>query len=116
MQATSKGSDQTARMRRLNWCFAGRTYHIVGNITPRLNYDKRMLVIEIQIAFSDLSMKLHEKKESMLGLTRENLTWLHVNNKGADQTAHPRSLVNTFVVRSIESTKANLATCKISLF
>ena len=31
IQATSKGSDQTARMRRLIWGFAGRTYHIVGN-------------------------------------------------------------------------------------
>ena len=31
-QATSKGSDQTARTRRLIWGFAGRTYHIVGNI------------------------------------------------------------------------------------
>ena len=33
IQATNKGSDQTARMR-----FAGRTYHIVGNIMSRLNY------------------------------------------------------------------------------
>ena len=32
MQATSKGSDQTARMRRLIWGFAGRAYHIVGNL------------------------------------------------------------------------------------
>ena len=31
---TSKGSDQTARMRRLVGAFAGRIYHIVGN--PRL--------------------------------------------------------------------------------
>ena len=30
--ATSNGSDQTARMRRLVWAFAGRTYHIVGNL------------------------------------------------------------------------------------
>ena len=34
--ATSKGSDQTARMRRLIWGFAGRTYHIVGNLMHRL--------------------------------------------------------------------------------
>ena len=45
-----------------------------------------MLVIEIQIAFSDLSIKLNEKKESILVSTQENLTWLHVNNKGADQS------------------------------
>ena len=34
--STSKGSDQTVRMRRLVWAFAGRTYHIVGNFMPRL--------------------------------------------------------------------------------
>ena len=36
--ATSKGSDQTARMRRLVWAFAGRIYHIVGNLMSRLKY------------------------------------------------------------------------------
>ena len=36
MQATSKGSDQTAHMRRLIWGFADHTYHIVGNIMSRL--------------------------------------------------------------------------------
>ena len=40
IQATSKGSDQTARMRRLVWAFAGRTYHIVGNLMLPL---KKML-------------------------------------------------------------------------
>ena len=31
-----EGSDQTARMRRLNCAFAGRTYHIVGNLMSGL--------------------------------------------------------------------------------
>ena len=35
IQATSKGSDQTARMHRLVGAFAGRTYHIVGNFMLR---------------------------------------------------------------------------------
>ena len=38
IQAISKGTDQTARMRRLIWGFAGRTYHIVRNLMSRLNY------------------------------------------------------------------------------
>ena len=38
LQATSKGSDQTAHMRRLIGGFAGRTYHIVGNFMSRLVY------------------------------------------------------------------------------
>ena len=37
IQTTSKGSDQSARMRRLVWAFAGRTYTIVvGNLMSRL--------------------------------------------------------------------------------
>ena len=36
IQATSKGSDQNARMRRLIWAFAGSTYHIVGNLMATL--------------------------------------------------------------------------------
>ena len=36
IQATSKGSDQTAGMRRLICSFVGRTYHIVGNLLSRL--------------------------------------------------------------------------------
>ena len=33
---TSKGSDQPVRMRRLVRAFAGRTYHIVGNLMLHL--------------------------------------------------------------------------------
>ena len=32
-----------------------------------------------------------------------NLFMPHVNNKGADQPAHPRSLISTFAVRCIDS-------------
>ena len=47
---------------------------------------------------------------------RESQTSLHANNKGVDQPAHPRSLVSAFVFRSLESTTAQLETCKISKF
>ena len=40
IQATSKGLDPTARMRRLIWGFARCTYHIVRNLMPRLKYRK----------------------------------------------------------------------------
>ena len=47
IQATSKGSDQTARMRRLIWGFTGRTYHIVRNLMPRLigNFMSWLIII-----------------------------------------------------------------------
>ena len=35
-------------------------------------------------------------------LTREPLSSGFVNNKGADQPAHPRSLTSAFAVRSLE--------------
>ena len=31
--------------------------------------------------------------------TRENLSSVFANNKGADQPAHPRSLISAFVIR-----------------
>ena len=36
-------------------------------------------------------------------LSRKNLTLSHVNNKGADQSAHPASLMRAFVICSLES-------------
>ena len=38
------------------------------------------------------------------------------NNKGADQSAHPRRLISAFVTRCLESIKSNLATVEISIF
>ena len=52
MQATSKGSDKTARMHRLIWGFAGRTYHIVGNLMPWLN-----IIINSYLAILKFSQK-----------------------------------------------------------
>ena len=36
MQEISKDTDQTVRMRKLTWGFAGLTYDIVGNLISRL--------------------------------------------------------------------------------
>ena len=38
------------------------------------------------------------------------------NNTGADQPAHPRSLISAFVIRFLESIISELATSKISIF
>ena len=51
----------------------------------------------------------------IIGLVQENLTLLHSNNKGADQPAHLRSLISHFVICSLESVLAKLATCKVSV-
>ena len=38
------------------------------------------------------------------------------NNTGADQPAHPRSLISAFVIRFLESIICNLFTGEISMF
>ena len=38
------------------------------------------------------------------------------NNTGADQPAHPRSLISAFVIRLMESVLCKLATGEISIF
>ena len=38
------------------------------------------------------------------------------NNTGADQTAHPRSLISPFVIRFLESIICKLAAGEISIF
>ena len=38
------------------------------------------------------------------------------NNKGADQPAHPRSLISAFVIPLLESIISRLATSEISVF
>ena len=38
------------------------------------------------------------------------------NNTGADQPAHPRSLISAFVIRVLESTVSKLATSESSIF
>ena len=45
-------------------------------------------------------------------------TWLipYANNKGADQPAHPGSLISTFVVRCLDSMICILAISKVSRF
>ena len=39
-----------------------------------------------------------------------------VNNKGADQPAHPRSLISAFVIHLLESIISRLARSEISIF
>ena len=43
------------------------------------------------------------------------LRWF-ANDTGADQAAHPRSLISAFVILYLESIICNLATGEISIF
>ena len=52
-----------------------------------------------------------------IGLRREkNCRRGFANNTGADQPAHPRSLISAFVIHFLESIICKLATGEISIF
>ena len=48
-------------------------------------------------------------------LIQVTLTSLHANNKGADQPAHPCSVISAFVICSLESVIAKLAKLSIDI-
>ena len=64
-----------------------------------------------------VSSYIHTRCSASFGPRREK-TCLQgfVNNTGADQLAHPRSLISAFVIRVLESIICTLATGKISIF
>ena len=75
MCANSEGSGETARMCRLAWAFAG-----------------------------SLCDKYHILMSWLIWATSwENLLMPYANNKDADQPAHPRRLISTFVIRCLDS-------------
>ena len=49
-------------------------------------------------------------------LMLENLPLVISNSTGADQPAHPRSLISTFAIRALKSIISRLATSEISIF
>ena len=40
---------------------------------------------------------------------RENMTLLHANNKGPDQSVHPCNLISAFVIHSLDGMIAKVA-------
>ena len=63
-------------------------------------------LIDLQESIN-LHMGLDAKKTCLCGFA---------NNTGADQPAHPRSLISTFVICILKSTMSKLATSEISVF
>ena len=61
---------------------------------------------------------MHHVKSRLLFGPRHEKTCLRrvANNKGADQPAHPRSLISAFVIRFFESTISKLTSSENSIF
>ena len=83
----SEDSDQTERMSRLIWVFAGRTCHLLV-----LSWGSSYLSVMLN-AYAVLHVSRAMRKRVMS----------YANNKGADQPAHPCSLISAFVVRCLDS-------------
>ena len=68
------------------------------SILPQRNYG-------MDFRFSWLSAQCNAMncRWMIWAMSWENLFMPYVNNKGADQPAHPRSLISTFVVRCLDS-------------
>ena len=91
--ASSGGSGETARMRRLAWTFAAR----IG--------DK----YQIRLARPNFNSFNHNWATSW-----ENLFLPYANNKGADQPAHSRCLISAFVICCLDSIIPLVSISKIS--
>ena len=77
MQATSKGSDQTARMRRLIWGFAGLTNHIIGNLMPWLLLFAKELDSVFLVSKGRFNSKSYYRKN---GVSVQDLNFSGVDN------------------------------------
>ena len=70
----------------------------------------------LRMSLIDIAKVLKQAVTEIWVMSRENLRYLHFNNKGADQPAQTRKLVSDFVVQSLESIIDKLVTSKISAF
>ena len=106
----SEDSDQTGQMPRLIWVFAGHTFHFVG-------FDMRQLIFYF-LPLSDAGIIFFFLKVFkiivLLEPYHEKICLMpYADNKGADQLAHPHSLISPLVVRCLDSTIPVLAKIKI---
>ena len=64
------------------------------------------------------NFRAQKKQKHFIYWPHRNKTCLggFANNKGADQPAHPRSLISAFVIPILESTICKIAAGEISIF
>ena len=84
-----------------------------------LSVRKLRRIIKVYLKFGDVtSFQLHFWHFEKIGnFGRAKMCLMpYANNKGADQPAHPRSLISTFVVHCLDSVICILALSKVSRF
>ena len=98
LHADSEDSDQTGRMPRLIWVFAGRTCHLVGFVMRRLKY-----LYEHSIAVIKLSLCIRPVwSESLLCVqwVANDPNFLHADSEDSDQTGRMPRLIWVFAGRT----------------
>ena len=92
---------------------------LINSLTPSysLHNELSWSRSDIELYVIMLNWPLNVQANKPFGPRREKtcLRWF-ANNKGADQPAHPRSLISTFVFRVLESILFKRATSEISTF
>ena len=101
----SEDSDQTKQMPRLIGVFAGRLSHFVGFVMLWLIsvWNSNSLARFCGWAGQLQSYLITHLWRQIWATSWENLFYAYVNNKGADQPVHLRSLISTFVVHCLDS-------------
>ena len=134
--ASSGGSGESARMRRLAWTFAARIgdkYQIRltrpicingcrdynSKVISYLNYFTCMqsqpdtVVMWVKNCWKRRKTQQQHARSYIGAASWENLFIPYANNKGANQPANSRSLISAFVVRCLDSVISLLAIDKI---
>ena len=101
-KVNSKGADQSAWMRKMSCTFVVRMQQ--SQVFLRLDAYKAIMQLHSFIVFT------YGPRLEKTCLRR------FANNTGADQPAHPHSLISAFVIRLLKSIIARLATGEIFNF
>ena len=114
LHADSEDFDQTGRMPRLIWVFAGRTLILLvlschGSHVKTKGFYENVCWFDTYTIWSIIK-KMESLKTSNGPRHSKTCLMPYANNKGADQPAHPRSLISTFVVRCLDSVMPNFKT------
>ena len=113
LSSCREDSDQTGRMPRLIWGFAGRTVILLvlsyAKVMSVWHHNKPNLATSTDWAkhqfncYSDSWSWLWVPEKACASHVTRKPGLPYVNKKGADQPAHPRSLISTFVDRYLNS-------------
>ena len=97
-------------------------YYVFCESTQLVHLSNMILSVILNIfvfivhSISFINVQKHKDQFSIWASTPENLSLGFKNNKGADQAAHPRRLISTFVIPFMKSIISKLATSEISIF